>query len=90
MNCFAPATLALAQIRPRNLAQFPYIKGDLFREESRGTAVRKAVEKGGAYFRPARCLEGDGGSKGSDCAVCRDFPGVKGREGAGALGQPLL
>src|SRR5712692_2308608 len=45
-------------------------------------------QKGGSYFRPARCLEGDGGSKGSGCAVCWDFPGVKWREGAGALWQP--
>src|SRR3977135_2980310 len=44
--------------------------------------VRK---KGGLYFRPARCLEGNGGSEGSDCAVGWDFPGVKWREGAGAL-----
>jgi len=39
-------------------------------------------------FRPARCLEGDGGGKGSGCAARWDFPGVKWREGTGALWRP--
>src|SRR5258708_7769107 len=38
--------------------------------------------------RPARSLEGDGGSKGSGCAVCWDFPGVQWGEGAAALLRP--
>ena len=39
-------------------------------------------------FRPARCSEGDCGSKGSGCAARWDFPRVKWREGTGALWQP--
>jgi hypothetical protein len=53
--------------------------------------VRKGIgaeEKAGPIFRPARGSEGDGGSKGSDCAVRRDFPGVKWREGTGTLWRP--
>ena len=38
--------------------------------------------------RPARSLEGDGGSKGGGRAVCWDFPGVQWGEGAAALWRP--
>jgi hypothetical protein len=53
--------------------------------------VRKGIgaeEKAGPDFRPARCLEGDGGSKGSGRAAHWDFPGVKWREGTTALWRP--
>ena len=44
-------------------------------------------KKGGSYFRPARGLEGDGGSQGSYRAVCWDFPSIQWKVGTGALWQ---
>jgi hypothetical protein len=43
--------------------------------------------KGGSYFKPARCLEGDGGSQGSYRAVCWSFPSIQWKVGTGALWQ---
>ena len=59
--------------------------GEKVRGPERGLVQKK---RRALNSRPARCLEGDGGSQGSGCAVCWDFPGVKWREGTGALWQP--
>ena len=63
-------------------------KGSQGEEDFTGGKEDWCGKKGGSYSRPARCLEGDGGSQGCGCAVCWDFSGVKWREGAAALWRP--